>query len=546
MRRFKLYLTIIISILTPFNAESKGQPESIASLYKTLDRSIKDQPEYVAEKERRIKEIKQSLSLKDITPMQRYHINEQLYDEYSAFRYDSAFKYINMNIEAYKDSGEYDLLYRSMLRLVHILSVSGMFDKARVILEETDTDKLSDENLIEYYKQLSEYNLFMSEHTGSTCYFKEYNDKAQEYRSKILAIAPKGSYTYLFNHATHACEQGDIDEGIRTLERLLPKTKEGERKYSIITNTLAYFYRNKNQRDKQEYYLIRSAISDIRGAIREENSLRELANLLFENGQTDRALRYINTSIQDATFYGTKLRNLQAAPMVPEIITAYGHERDRKQLATTILLIIISAIALILIVSRFFRSRIIRRLEKANEKINQMNGQLNDTLNRMNTTNIMIKESNKIKDEYLTRFMELCNRIIERFDEQHKKENRLARDHKLPELYEELKSNKHINETTQLFYQNFDTAFLNIYPDFPQAVNNLLEPDSRIEPKASRLTTELRILALIRLGITDNQKIAGILRSSITTVYTYRSKLKARAVSKDSFEEDIKRIGAYY
>lgn len=386
----------------------------------------------------------------------------------------------------------------------------------------------------------------MSEHTGSTCYFKEYNDKAQEYRSKILAIAPKGSYTYLFNHATHACEQGDIDEGIRTLERLLPKTKEGERKYSIITNTLAYFYRNKNQRDKQEYYLIRSAISDIRGAIREENSLRELANLLFENGQTDRALRYINTSIQDATFYGTKLRNLQAAPMVPEIITAYGHERDRKQLATTILLIIISAIALILIVSRFFRSRIIRRLEKANEKINQMNGQLNDTLNRMNTTNIMIKESNKIKDEYLTRFMELCNRIIERFDEQHKKENRLARDHKLPELYEELKSNKHINETTQLFYQNFDTAFLNIYPDFPQAVNNLLEPDSRIEPKASRLTTELRILALIRLGITDNQKIAGILRSSITTVYTYRSKLKARAVSKDSFEEDIKRIGAYY
>lgn len=530
----------------PFNAESKEITESIASLYKTLDQSIKDQEKYVTEKEQRIKVIKESLNLNNSTSLQRYNINEQLYDEYSAFKYDSAFKYINENIEAYKNTEEYDLLYRSMLRLVHILSVSGMFDKARLILEDIDVDRLNNENLAEYYNQLSEYNLFMSEHTVTTYYFKEYNGKAQEYRSKLLAIAPKDSYTYLFNYATYVCEQGDTDEGIRILEKLLPGTKEGERRYSIIANTLAYFYRKKNQHDKQEYYQIRAAISDIRGAIREENSLRELATLLFEKGQTDRALRYISTSIQDATFYGTKLRNLQAAPMVPEIITAYGHERDKVQFTTNILLIIISAIALILIISRFFRSRIIRRLEKANEKINSMNEQLNNTVDQLNTTNIMIKESNKIKDEYLTRFMELCNRIIERFDEQQKKENRLARDHKLPELYEELKSHKHINETTQMFYQNFDTAFLNIYPDFPQAVNELLEPDSQIELKVKKLTTELRILALIRLGITDNQKIAGILRSSITTVYTYRSKLKARAIRKESFEEDIKRIGAYY
>ena len=125
--------------------------------------------------------------------------------------------------------------------------------------------------------------------------------------------------------------------------------------------------------------------------------------------------------------------------------------------------------------------------------------------------------------------------------------NRLARDRKLEDLYAELKSNTALNEGIRLFHQNFDTAFLNIYPRFVEEVNRLLTPENRFEVSgdAKKLSTELRVLALIRLGINDNQRIADILRSSITTIYTYRSKLKAKAVSKDTFEDDVCKIGTY-
>ena len=158
-----------------------------------------------------------------------------------------------------------------------------------------------------------------------------------------------------------------------------------------------------------------------------------------------------------------------------------------------------------------------------------------------------MKEANRIKDEYIGRFLELCSALIHRGEERHKHFNRLARDRKLEELYAELKSPKAINEGIHIFHQNFDTAFLNIYPDFISEVNRLMMPGNQfeVEEDSTKLTTELRILALIRLGIADNQKIADILRSSITTIYTYRSKLKSRALQKDSFEDDIKKIATY-
>jgi hypothetical protein len=159
-----------------------------------------------------------------------------------------------------------------------------------------------------------------------------------------------------------------------------------------------------------------------------------------------------------------------------------------------------------------------------------------------------MKEANRIKDEYIGRFLELCSSLIHRDEERSKRLNRLARDRKMEQLYAELKSTASINEGVRMFHQNFDTAFLNIYPDFISEVNRLMTPENRFETEddpTMKLTTELRVLALIRLGISDNQKIADILRSSISTIYTYRSKLKSRAQQKDSFEEDIRNIATY-
>ena len=176
-----------------------------------------------------------------------------------------------------------------------------------------------------------------------------------------------------------------------------------------------------------------------------------------------------------------------------------------------------------------------------------MNAELslhNEEIERMNN---QMKESNRIKDEYIGRFLELSSNLIERGEERNRQLNRLARDRKLEELYAQLKSATFTTERVRLFYQNFDAAFLNIYPDFIAEVNKLIQPSEQFDmgDRSDKLTTELRVLALIRLNITDNQKIADILRSSLSTIYTYRSKLKARAIVKDRFEDDVQMIATY-
>ena len=222
-------------------------------------------------------------------------------------------------------------------------------------------------------------------------------------------------------------------------------------------------------------------------------------------------------------------------------------ERTQAELRTQILLIILSAIALLLFILILFTLYLIYKRHRDNKKISEMNKELSRHNQEIQLMNSQMKESNRIKDEYIGRFLQLSSTLIYRGEERGKMLNRLARERKLEDLYTELKSQRFLNESIHMFHQNFDTAFLKIFPNFIEEVNRLMQPDKQfdISTDAGRLTTELRILALIRLGIDENQNIADILRSSLTTIYTYRSKIKARAQSKDSFEDDIRKIATY-
>ena len=535
-----LYLFILMAVNTAntFANDTK-------QLYQRLDSLIAQQDNITREKELRIQIIKDGLKDRTLTAEQRYKINERLYDEYLAFKYDSAFKYVTENIVAQQDGGHDELLYRSRMQLAHILAVTGMFEKANEVLNSIETKKLEGALLAEYHTQRSELYLFQAEFANGTTYFKAYHDSAMKYRKLILNTAPHDSYTYIYNRASYNGELEYTGEAIGQLERYLRQLKEGERPYSIVSSTLAYLCSQRHMPEKQEYYLLLSAISDIKGAIRENNSLRELAQIQLEHGDLDRAFRYISVSSRDAVFYGTRLRNMQAAKLAPQIARLYTEERARQQQRTMWMLIGISLVAVMLVIGIAIIWTLLKKRRAANKKIHIMNAQLSAVNAQLSTMNTQMKESNKIKDEYLGRLLELCSAYIDRADEQRKLENRLARDHKLPELYAELKSTRYINDATHLFYQTFDTAFLNIYPKFVDHVNQLLLPEHRITPDSEKLTTELRILALLRLGISDNQKIAAILRSSITTIYTYRSKLKAKALEKETFEDAIKQIESY-
>lgn len=546
MKLRHILLNLLI-VMVPTWTMANPHAEELSTLYYTLDSLIEHQSEIIAQKKNRIQTITDGMNSLSLTPEQLFSLNNRLYDEYLAFNFDSALCYIKKNVDVQQSLENPDLAAGSLIRMAHILAVSGLFDKADRMLDQIDISQLSTECKVEYYNQRGELNLYRSEMAEYTPYFQEYTDSSQYYRQLILEIAPKDSYDYIFNQATYISEKGDNDGAIKMLEAYMKNLKQGERRYSIVTSTLAYFYSKKDEAQLQERYFLLSAISDMKGAILENNSLRRLSIILLDRGDFKKAYEYLLCASNDARQYGSRLRSMQAARISPLITQAYDMDRALTQHRTNLLLIILSVITLLLIGTVVYILSLIKKRHQANIKISKMNAELslhNEEIERMNN---QMKESNRIKDEYIGRFLELSSNLILKNEERSKVLNRLARDRKLELLYGELKSQKPLNESVHLFHQNFDTAFLNIYPTFISEVNQLLTEDNQFEvhEEAGKLTTELRILALIRLNITDNQKIADILRSSITTIYTYRSKLKSRAKSKATFEDDVRRIETY-
>ena len=384
----------------------------------------------------------------------------------------------------------------------------------------------------------------------STIYFHDYIERAQHYRHLVIQIAPKDSYDYVFNLATYICEEGDTDKAIQILEDYLPKLQQGTRPYSIVTSTLAFFYQIKDMREQQEHYLLLSAISDEQCAIRENNSLRLLSEVLMARGENDEAYRYLLQAISEAKFYGSRIRMMQVSRMAPQILQLYDAERTQTQHRTNMLLIVISIISLILVGIIVYTLILYRKKHAAGLQIIEMNKVMARHTDEIENVNAQMKEGNRIKEEYIGRFLELSSNLISGEEQRLKQLNRLARERKLEELYAELKTMEPVNSGIRTFHSHFDTAFLNIYPNFISEVNKLLNDDSQFviesdDAPVKHLTTEQRVLALIRLDITDNQKIADILRSSITTIYTYRSKLKAKAINKETFEDDVRKIATY-
>lgn len=285
--------------------------------YQTLDSLIEQYDEITAKKEQRINAIKEGTKGIALTQEQQYDLNLRLYEEYAAFKFDSAFYYINKNVESLRCSVHRDRFAASAVRMAHILAVTGLFDRARRLLDEVNPDSIGDQQKIAYYTQQSELNLYRAEMAQFTDYFNEYIERTKYYRQLVIQLAPKDSYDYIFNLATYTCETGDPDKAIQMLEHYLLKLDDGTRNFSIVASTLAYFYQRKQMWDRQERFLLLSAISDAKGAVRENNSLRSLSEILMSRGENDKAYRYLYQSISEAQFYGSRLRLMQVGRMAP-------------------------------------------------------------------------------------------------------------------------------------------------------------------------------------------------------------------------------------
>lgn len=515
-----------------------------------LDSLIAVQPHIVAEKETRLAQMKADLAAEP-NVLGRYGIMRRLYEEYAAYQYDSAYAYVSQCISLAQAMGDAARLNESRLNLAHILSTACLMEQARQTLAQIDTTQLTPDQFITYYRTRTDLLIYQAEYMQGTRYADEAVRQLIAVRQRVAALdGPKDNVSYLITRAESLADGGNQQQAIDLLATLLPRYKSGDRMYSIITSTMSFHYSQLDDRDKQMEYLIKSAESDLEGCIRENTSLRAIADRLFDEGDIDRAYRYMRVAVDDANFYGTRLRNIQASGIVPKILNAYQTKQEQGNRKMMWLLGVISLIALLLVGGVIAIYQLLKRYRRLNEQkkaineqLRQVNGQLHDTVEQLHESNALLQEREKLKEEYIARFLALSSRFIDRGEEQRKALYRLYRDRKTEELARELKSTHSGNENAQLFYENFDNAFLNIFPNFVDEVNKLLQEGGKIEVKqGKRLTTESRVLALIRIGITDNQSIANILRASLTTIYTYRSKLKARALDKDSFETQVKGI----
>ena len=508
-----------------------------------LDSLIAVQPHIVAEKETRLAQMKADLAAEP-TVLGRYGIMRRLYEEYAAYQYDSAYAYVSQCISLAQAMGDAARLNESRLNLAHILSTACLMDQARQTLAQIDTTQLTPDQFITYYRTRTDLLIYQAEYMQGTRYADEAVRQLIAVRQRVAALdGPKDNVSYLITRAESLADGGNQQQAIDLLTTLMPRYKSGDRMYSIITSTMSFHYSQLDDRDKQMEYLIKSAESDLEGCIRENTSLRAIADRLFDEGDIDRAYRYMRVAVDDANFYGTRLRNIQASGIVPKILNAYQTKQEQGNRKMMWLLGVISLIALLLVGGVIAIYQLLKRYRRLNEQKKAINEQLRHVNGQLHESNALLQEREKLKEEYIARFLALSSRFIDRGEEQRKALYRLYRDRKTEELARELKSTGFGNENAQLFYENFDNAFLNIFPNFVDEVNKLLQEGGKIEVKqGKRLTTESRVLALIRIGIIDNQSIANILRASLTTIYTYRSKLKARALDKDSFETQVKGI----
>lgn len=515
---------------------------SSSTAFQRLDSLIANQDHNIERNEQRLAQLKKQHD-SGTSLEQEYNTNNELYRAYVEFQNDSAQKYMRRNIAIARQLGDKAKESESTLHLMHLLNKAYLLDEVSNTASQLDTTKLSASQLLDYYKILSDTYLFKLEFHKGSVYEAQYQQQLTQLRNKIAQLATEGSERQLLYRANYLNDIGKTHEAIALLEKMLTNYHSGERSYSVITSSLAFYYSLGGNREKQKELLAKSAASDMEGCIMENSALRQLAELLFDDGDIDRAYRYINRSVADANYYGTRLRNVQASQLVPRIIGAYQAKQEKNYRSLRNLIIALSIAAGMLIAGVLALALLYKRYRRLSESRKLINDRLNDTVSELASTNEQLLERDKIKEQYLGRFLTFSSFLIDKNELRRKAMNRLAMEDRLKELKAQLKSPHFDYDNAKLFYENFDSAFINIYPSFIDEVNNLLTPDAHIEPKeGEQLTRELRILALIRLGITDNKEIASILRSSIATIYTYRSRLKARAINKDSFEDDIKQI----
>lgn len=443
----------------------------------------------------------------------------KLHDLYYSFQSDSAMFYTRKEYDAAIRTGNEKHRINSLLNIAQLNNITGNYIDTKSILDSLDRDYLIPAH---YARMCSVYNILHEYASALSVGSKqaEYHRKmAMEYKDSLLAIENN-----VFVHTHKLMVLGKTDEAMDFIKQYCDSLPMRDKKKSMAAYLVSILYNDMGEEDEEIIYLAQSVSSDIITAKKEHMALIRLANILFEKGDLERAYRYINKALDDATLCKANLKMESISKLMPAISDAHERMVRRNYYLLTLALVGICLVSFLLI--RFLV--LTNRQKKALAEIN-----------------LKLSEASNIKNTYITRLILECNSRIDRLDQYRKDLYRKAQSSEKEVLLRALRSQGVIEKEWKNFYDVFDSIFLSVFPAFVEEVNRLLIPEYAIVPKQpGTLTPELRIYALIRLGIDSSDKIASLLRYSRTTIYTYRSKTRQKAHIPEQFEENIRKINS--
>lgn len=543
----------LLCFLLFFSCYSAFAGESLDSLLNVLDKTIKEADTYVQIKENKLHELKKEARKTPPVSVERYHLNNDIYLEYKAYSSDSALHYLNENMLPARQLNDKERELKIQLELSYLLSSIGMYMEAADILNSIDRQTLPS-SLLGYYYTCYEHVYFEAgaAQPRYKMFASRYAKLSHAYRDSMQVTLDPSSATYLWLRETQLREAGKYDEALEFSDRRLAEASFGTPQYALVAYQRFRLFESMGKKDEHLYYLVLSAISDVRSAIKEQSSLMVLAQELNRKGDLKRAYDYINFSWEISQFYKTRLRswmNITPLSMINGNYQDIIKQQNRELLiyiACVALLALLLVIALIYIYRQMKALSIAKKgLQEVNERLFSLNEELEEVNRHLRSTNLELSESNLIKEAYIARFFKLCSVYVDRLQAYRKLVNKKLQRGQVAELLKMTHlSNDIVTVEVQELYANFDSAFLHLFPNFVESLNALLLPDEQIVLKPDELlNTELRIFALIRLGIKDSSQIAELLHYSVNTIYNYRSRVKTKArVSRDDFEDLVAKI----
>ena len=529
------------------SSSNKTNDKNLEELFKV----ISNRTEYLKQKEERLqKRYEEVDNAKDDST--RFDALVHLYEEYHSFNSDSAYS-ISLRQEALaRKTGNTILIDNARLNRANVLASTGMYHEALALLDSVNLKHLPDYLYPFYYHIKRTVYGYMEDYAAFGPEKKLYHQLTNNYRDSIMSVHVPQTLSYAITKADFLNVNGQPQEALNLLSNYMKENDLSEHDKAICAWTLSESYSKLGKKEKQKEQLIISSVSDLKSSVREYASLRQLAILLYEEGKLEEAYKLMSIAVEDASKSNSRQRILEINDYYPQINGIYidkikEQKNTLEKALSIIVVLIIVLISMFLFVYKQMRwiSKDRQELQKAYRQLNEITEELKVANQRLKNANEDIIEISELKEVYIGNYMEQCLAYIEKLDIYKKKMGKLASTGKLEDIRQLIKGDNSNSEELKSFYKQFDKTFLSLFPSFVKEMNELVAED---EPFATKkdgsLNTELRIFALIRLGITDSSQIARFLKYSLPTIYNYRVKVRNKARGdRDILEKEVMKIG---